>query len=196
MMNNQCPDHQLLSVYCDGELPSPWKEKMESHIAVCPRCAQRLESYRTLFPSPSIDGASIDSARERVWRKLEPRVTEATHALPAWRRRISVPLPAAAAAVLLVALAFVLAVRIMGTADNAGMAAGMAFAAEAELEVPGVVPVSNMEDVLHYLGNRDNGDIIILRLPESRSFVNYGEPAIIRAADYSRQSGRHLPGRR
>jgi anti-sigma factor RsiW len=201
-VKNKCPDHQLLSVYFDGELPSPWKEKMESHIAGCLQCARRLESYRNLSPvaaaggAASVGGTSIDAARERVWRKLEPRVNGATHTPPAWRRRISVPLPAAAAAVLLVALAFVLAVRIMGTADNAGIAAGMTFAAEAELDMPGVVPVSNMEDVLQYLGNRDDGEIIILRLPESRSFVNYGEPAIIRAADYSRQSGRQMPGRR
>jgi hypothetical protein len=135
----------------------------------------------------------MDSARERVWRKLEPRVMGTVHVLPTWRRRISVPLPAAAAAVLLVALAFALTVRLMGTADNSGMTAGMTFAAEGELDMPGIVPVSNMDDVLQYLGGRDNGELIILRLPESRSFSNYGEPAIIRAADYSRQSGRQMP---
>jgi hypothetical protein len=52
-----------------------------------------------------------------------------------------------------------------------------------------------MENVLQYLSSRDNGEIIILRLPESRNFVNYGEPAIIKAADYTRQAtGRNMPG--
>jgi hypothetical protein len=35
---------------------------------------------------------------------------------------------------------------------------------------------------------------VIIRLPESRSFMSSGEPAIIRAADYSGGSGR-IPGR-
>jgi hypothetical protein len=105
-----------------------------------------------------------------------------------WRRTISIPLPAAAAIVLLIALAFLIVLRVTGTE---GMS-GMTFASEAELDTPGIIPVSNMEDVLQYLGNRDNGEVIILRLPESRNFVNYGDPAIIKAADYSRA----MPGRR
>jgi hypothetical protein len=43
-----------------------------------------------------------------------------------------------------------------------------------------------MESVLQYLGSNDTGDILILRLPESRNFASYGEPAIIKAADYTR----------
>jgi len=70
----------------------------------------------------------------------------------------------------------------------------MTLAAETEFDAPDIIPASNMESVLQYLGSRDNGEIIILRWPESRNFVNYGEPAIIRAADYSRQTtGRRKP---
>jgi len=44
-----------------------------------------------------------------------------------------------------------------------------------------------MEEVLQQLaGGRDNGEVLIIRLPESRNFTSYGEPAIINAADYSR----------
>jgi len=145
----------------------------------------------------------MEAARERVWQKLEPiendRHTGSDAYPPArtrtvrwgggvWRRSVSIPLPAAAAILLLIALAFLLLLRGMGTE---GMS-GMTFASEAELDAPDVIPVSDMEDVLQYLGSRDSGDIIILRLPESRNFVNYGEPAIIKAADYSRA----MPGRR
>jgi hypothetical protein len=52
---------------------------------------------------------------------------------------------------------------------------------------PGIVPTTNLNEVLQYLGNRDPGDILIIRLPESRSFTSSGEPAIIKAADYSRR---------
>jgi len=188
-VNQVCPDRQLLSVYFDGELPSPWKEKMESHIAGCPACAQRLEAYRRIAPGKA--AAGLEPAQERVWQKLEHSMGR-TKPPAAWRRNISIPLPAAAAAaavfVLLVALAFLLVLRVTNTE---GMS-GMTFASDAELDAPGIIPVADMEDVLQYLGGRDNGDIIILRLPESRNFVNYGEPSIVRAADYSRT----VPGRR
>jgi len=225
-VNKVCPDHQLLSVYYDGELPSPWREKMESHIAGCSACAGRLEAYRRVSLGKTADGegdAGLEAARERVWKKLEavvdspaigrpvedrPRtaadaspagpqkraraVRAGAAGLPVWRRSVSIPLPAAAAAaavfVLLVALAFLLVLRVPSTEGISGMA----FASETDFEAPGIIPASNMEDVLQYLGGRDNGDIIILRLPESRSFVNYSEPAIIKAADYSRT----VPGRR
>ncbi|MDR2719074.1 MAG: zf-HC2 domain-containing protein [Treponema sp.] len=198
-MARLCPDRQLLSVYFDGEMPSPWKEKMESHIAGCDQCARQLETYRRI--SGADDGEAAEAARERVWQKLEQRTGMAAWpsavrdraAMPAvWRRRLSIPLPAAAAAVVLfVALAFLVVLRITEPAENSGMT----IASETEFDGPDIIPVSDMENMLQYLGSRDNGEIIILRLPESRNFVNYGEPAIIRAADYSRQTtGRQTPG--
>ena len=201
-----CPDRQLLSVYFDGELPSPWKEKMEAHIDGCSACAHRLEEYRRISPGRAAGGepdAGLEPARERVWQKLEaiedrvvvdhPSRTAAVRwGRGVWRRSISIPFPAVAAAaaaiVLLIAVAFLLVLRITGSEEMSGMT----FASDAEIDAPGVIPVSDMEDVLQYLGSRDNGEIIILRLPESRNFVNYGEPAIIKAADYSRT----MPGRR
>ena len=191
-----CPDRQLLSVYFDGELPSPWKEKMESHIAGCPACAQRLDAYRRVSLGKAAttagEGAGLEEAQKRVWQKLEQRMGAKPRTVrwgAVWRRNVSIPLPAAAAVfVLLVALAFLLVLRVTSTEEISGMT----FASDAELDAPGIIPVSDMEDMLQYLGSRDNGEIIILRLPESRNFVNYGEPAIIKAADYSRT----VPGRR
>jgi hypothetical protein len=212
-MAQQCPDRQLLSVYFDGEMPSPWKEKMESHIAGCPRCARQLELYRRISATAAEDvltEQAIETAKERVWHKLEQRTVMAAgpaadfetvnpaakptviRGRAVWRRRVSIPLPAAAAAVILfIALAFLAALKIMKPAESSGMT----LASETEFDAPDIVPVSDMENVLQYLSSRDNGEIIILRLPESRSFVNYGEPAIVRAADYSRQApGRNIQG--
>jgi hypothetical protein len=65
----------------------------------------------------------------------------------------------------------------------------MALASEEGLEGPDLIPVADMSGVLQYLGNRDSGgDILILRLPETRSFMSSGEPAILKAADYTRGS--------
>ena len=214
-MNTKCPDRQLLSVYFDGEMPSPWKEKMESHVAGCSRCARRLQAYRDVSLAAN-DAETVGAAQERVWQKLVSAI-ETADAAPlgdiktpdagpghkniahnVWRRRISIPLPAAAAAIVLFVLAaFFLALRIAGNIE----ASDMTLASGTDLDVPGIIPIadiSDMQDVLQYLGSRDNGDIIIIRLPESRNFVNYGEPAIIKASDYSRQvmgrqHGRQMP---
>jgi hypothetical protein len=200
-MNKVCPDRQLLSVYFDGELPSPWKEKMESHLAVCPHCARQLEIYQNISLSSSAEETALVSAKERVWQKLEqgagdesansdvpiqPRAYPVNRAV--WRRRISIPLPAVAAAVVLMAvLSFLMGIRLTGTPGNPVMSAGMTFASEAEFDMPGLISASDMENLMQFFDSRDNSDTIILRLPEIPGFESYGEPAILTAADYSRQ---------
>jgi len=186
-MGKMCPDHQLLSVYFDGELPSPWKEKAASHIAGCPSCTERLEEYsrlrRSFHAAPQED--EVRAAQDRVWQQLgldkgpEKRALRVMPLGGMWQRRVSIPLPAvAAAALLLVALSVFLITRTPSPAEMPLMA----------FETPGIIPIADMEDVLQYLGSRDNGDMVIIRLPESRNFDSYGEPAIIKAADYNRRT--------
>jgi hypothetical protein len=191
-----CPDRQLLSVYFDGELPSPWKEKMASHVAGCPHCTGQINTYRQISINPANkEDVDMLAARDRLWQKLEQRsgMTEegnhnivwSTQSNVVWHRRVSIPIPAAAAIFLVIALAFLFVLTRTGT----GTAPDVMLATETEFETPGIIPM-DMEDVLQYLSSRDDGDILILHLPESRSFVNYSEPAIIKAADYSRQTPR------
>jgi hypothetical protein len=68
-----CPDSQLLSVYHDDELPSPWKEKMESHLASCESCRQHLEGYQKLSTvlADDVKAERIAEAQARVWSKFQ-----------------------------------------------------------------------------------------------------------------------------
>ena len=50
----------MLSVYLDGELPSPWKEKLEEHVSGCPECAGRIGAYKSAAPVPA-DGEGADA---------------------------------------------------------------------------------------------------------------------------------------
>jgi hypothetical protein len=200
-MNKVCPDRQLLSVFFDGELPSPWKEKMESHVASCPHCSKQLQIYQGLSLASSAEDTALVSAKEKIWQKLEqgaghesPEKADWSRVFPGnravWRRRISIPIPAAAAAVVLMAvLSFLFGIRVTGTQGN-GMAPDMTFASEAEFDMPSFISASDMENMMQFFDNRDNGDTIILRLPEITGFESYGEPAILTAADYSRQGWR------
>jgi len=223
-----CPDTQLLSVYFDGELPSPWKEKMESHVAQCPGCRHRLEGYSLLSGNKQQMAATTEAAaRERVWEEIIkkaglkidgpdseniPLISNGSsgyrkpsgqynHPYPIrpgfWGRRISIPLPTAAAIALLIIAVALWAVQSKGQSAQPNMTlaseeyalwpSAMEMGMDTGFEAPGLYPAADLNGVLQYLSSRDSGDIVILRLPETRSFISSGEPAIIRAADYSRR---------
>jgi hypothetical protein len=192
-MKNECPDRQLLSLYFDKELDSPWKEKMESHIAGCADCARELAAYKQISLSLAPTGdESLKEAQQRVLQKLETSGNYSGYKAPTawhgrtssiWKRSVSIPVPAAAAVVFMLFALALLWVRSPGRTEPANMA----ITAETEI-LPDVIPFSGMESVLQYLGGTDTGEIIILRLPESRNFSSFGEPAIIRAADYTRHA--------
>jgi len=179
-----CPDRQLLSIHIDGELPSPWKEKLETHLAACGSCREALDRYRKVSADlEPVSPDSIEDARARVWASLA-RPTVVERAPSRWRRALVIPLPAAAA-VLVVAL---LAAGTAGMAARSGKTESMAVIRQTRAPA---VPVADMGSVLRYLESQDSaGEILIIRLPESSNFSYAGEPALIRAADYN---GRLLP---
>jgi hypothetical protein len=190
-----CSDPQILSVYLDGELPSPWKEKLESHLAECPRCLERLESYRAVSAAAADaesvrkEAAFMEAAKERVWRDLEARRRfdgrfVRARGVSIWRRSVPVPVPAMAAAA---ALVIGLAVFWVHRPANPTVMPQMALVSKEGFETPGIIPVADMNGVLQYLDSRDGEDTLVLRLPESRSFTASGEPVILKAADYTRR---------
>jgi len=189
-MSNECSFRQWISVYYDNEMDPQYKKKMESHIAGCADCSKQLEAYKKI--SLSLDPAEDKLAEEagrRVLQKLETggfysdyRKRPAWGFPSVWKRNISIPVPAAAAA----AVFMIIALAFLFTRSPARMEIpNMAITADTEI-LPDIIPFSGMESVLQYLGGTDTGDILILRLPESRNFTSYGEPAIIKTADYTR----------
>jgi hypothetical protein len=184
-----CPDRQILSVYLDGELPSPWKEEMDAHLRRCPECRAKLEQYRRLSAFIADDRRDLSAERERVWLKLGTAVGGRSHGNSGrgrfWRQSVAVPLPALIAAAALLVATFTLAVTSY-TAKKTTPDTGAIAAAGINLDVQEIVPVSDMNSFLRYLGNEDSTDFMIIRLPETRSFSNPGQPMIIKASDYSR----------
>jgi anti-sigma factor RsiW len=184
-----CPDRQIISVYADGELPSPWKEKLERHLSNCPSCSERLAFYRRVSGLLHEDAAVLragaeaaaDRARDRLPRQTPGRSPSLYR--PLWRRSVAIPLPAAAAAAVLIIILSLAWVRREAAPGAVEALAGV------NLDIQDTVPVSGMEGVLQYLSAGDNTDYVILTLPE-RNFMSAGEPAIIKAADYSGRNGR------
>lgn len=181
-----CPDRQLLSVYLDNELPSPWREKLEAHLESCVECQSSLNRYRSWSDASNsavLFAESVEAAKARVWRKLSAlNATEL--ALPLWRRPLTLPLPLAAAAIAALIIA-------SGFLFRSPPAANDQTVAEIGYDQGKAIPVSNMEDVLRYLETQDSqAEIVIIRLPESQYFNLSGQPSLVRAADYT---GRPTP---
>jgi hypothetical protein len=128
----------------------------------------------------------IESSKEKVWRKMESNWRYNRRSV--WGYRLSIPLPAvAAAAAVILAVLAVLYIR-GGNIQNQDPSSRSNFIlASEEEEMPSIIPAAqDMNGLLQLLGS-DGTDVMIIRLPESRNFARSGEPAIIRAADYSRR---------
>lgn len=198
-----CPEPQLLSIYMDGELPSPWKEKMESHLTECSMCREKLENFRGLFNRTNVleEQRLMEEAKDKVWKKFQSRrpmqrFRSSGRNYSVWQRKLSIPLPAAAAAA--VAIVFLAAVWVNSSSSVKNNAyANNAYAnlpveasektifnIASEERIPSAIPTADLDSVLQYLG-AERSEIIILQLPESGNFFRAGEPAIIRAADYN-----------
>jgi hypothetical protein len=196
---SMCPDRQILSVYLDGELPSPWKEKLENHLASCSLCRKTVEDWK--WVSGEMREEEDPGSRERVWERICRRI-EGTEGAGSplragdssvlgdlWRRRVSLPFPAAA---VMAAAAAVMVLALGSMAFKSSQAPLVPDSAISSLETAGIDmelnnirPISNVSGVLQYLESTDSNDIMIIRLPESRSFQSAGEPKMLRAADYS-----------
>jgi len=127
----------------------------------------------------------MEAAKTRVWRKIAGlEVVGRPAPGKGWRRRLVLPLPAAVAAVLVVATAS----AFVGGPVLASISKDRAVARIAS-EAQGAIPVSDMAGVLSYLEAQDaSTNIVIIQLPESQSFTPSGEPSLVRAADYIRRS--------
>jgi anti-sigma factor RsiW len=222
----------------DGELPSPWKEKMQSHLSECSECMEKFKNFKRvqeLFKKDTTQKQGVESSghvseefsseqelmeasMKRVWQKLEER-SKGTYRIRSsgarsygaklqlrptirktenlWKHRLSIPVPVAVAAAAVIIVALGIAVFLRGGSVNNNTnafanvsqtesAAKTNFISSSQEEVPGVIPTGNISDVLQYLSSNGK-EIIILQLPENSNFYRAGEPAIIKAADYSRR---------
>jgi hypothetical protein len=168
---------------------------MELHLISCPVCRARLEQLKwcsqTLKSTQGTESApaipDLDGAKDRVWQRMA-RLETAHWGCKTrpnlWQRRLSIPLPAAAAAVAVAVLAVVFTV----SRQSGGSPSPEPIPTGEMTAVQGIIPASDMNEVLQYLEREDMTDIVIIRLPEMRSFSSSGEPTMLRAADYTRRT--------
>ena len=121
-----CPDSDLYSAWVDGEVPSPWKEKLEAHLASCPRCQAQAERFRKMhaYISASIAQApklDIDASYGRLCARRKTFVatigSKQENKMPEWIH-FSVRMPLAVFAALFLAAIFLPALFVLKTSSN------------------------------------------------------------------------------
>lgn len=200
-----CPDRDLISAYVDGEVPSPWSERLEEHLASCPECAALAKSYSLLGESLRAETGGADEAalarsvvrgRERLdflldtaspvgvpaapsrpLRRLS-RGFAAALSSPAWRRSVSLPLPlAAAAAVLVILLGGATAALAFRPAKNYGV---QSVASGEIIPQQSLAQPASMDELLRYLDSSQGQVTLTINLPTNTSFGSAGKPVIMR----------------
>lgn len=185
-----CPDRELLSAWIDGEVPSPWRESMGQHIGACAACSASVASMRRVQGMLSADSASADAAalaaKDRVTARLAAAIPgRLPESRPLWSRRYALPLPAiAAAAVLLASLSFAL---VATSARNNELRVAVRQAVEAtSVAASGL----GMESLVDFIGKQNGAVNINITLPAEAFGSIPGEPVIIREADWNAGSRR------
>jgi anti-sigma factor RsiW len=181
-----CPDRDLVSAYIDGEVPSPWRERLEEHIAVCADCAALVAGYSELGERLRSGDAGEAAALSRGRERLEALLVDVPEIAPApsprrasraWRHSVSLPLPLAAAAALLVML---LGGATTMLALKPSKGPSIQAVASGELTPKQVQPAS-MDELLRYLNTSDGQVTLTINLPTGTTFGSAGKPVIMRS---------------
>jgi len=190
-----CPDRDLVSAYVDGEVPSPWRERLEEHLGSCSDCAALAADYARLGERLRTEVAGEPSEAEALARG-RTRLEALLAGLPgepadgpgprraregswkAWSRSISLPLPLAAAAAILVLL---LGGATTALALRPNKGAAIQTVASVDIAKPQAQPAS-MDELLRYLDARDGQVTLTINLPTGATFGSAGTPVIMRSA--------------
>jgi len=171
-----CPDRQILSAYFDDEVPSPWKEKIASHVAECSECGKTLESYGALRNVLQGDAVSVEESAVRVRDSLR-RCGPA----PLWRRRVRLSFAAVAATVAFVLGGGVTFMLVSGLASGGPGA----IAKEPVKPFDVTVKVKDVRQLLEILNNQKAIREVTIQLPEINNFEVRGEPTFLKAGEFS-----------
>lgn len=189
---SMCPDPEILSVFLDNELPSPWKERLEAHLVSCEPCRAHLAALQGISRVMHEEAASSDLVAKAAYARIRERIEQApassarekgargmTISLPdfsRFARPVSIPFPVVAAAAAVFALMALLVMRPFSRSESSLPR----IAAQEE-----TIPTMDIPAILRYLEEREGSDgVMVIQLPESGSFVPMGEPTLIKAADY------------
>jgi len=178
-----CPDRQIISAFLDGEIESPWDKAVAEHLASCQGCralhARLAETRRILREEPIADW---HAPMERVRRAMRTQAPPPRREPAVWERRVSVPLPVAALAAVLV-LFFGVTLVVMQLRPRVGLVRiTKAPAGGTEIQIS--APISELETLLKSVGAEDTSREYVILLPKNMRLLPVGEPRMGKAAEF------------
>ncbi len=181
-----CPDREILSAYFDGEVASPWREEIGRHVAGCERCRSWLagleDTRRALADTPEQEWRA---PMERVRRRIIAHVPSERPRVSVWRRQMTLPVPVAVlAAVLLLVLGVGLAV-VTTRQDMGYIRITKAPAGGTEYQF--AVPYDKVEALLKSVGGSDANIESVMTIPKNVKLVPVGEPRMGKADEFLRK---------
>jgi hypothetical protein len=185
-----CPEHEILSAYCDGEVSFPWNEQIERHLASCKKCSQKLKSYRDIRTRLLKDSEpDCTPSMQRVWNKishLKQNVRDIK--TPFWRKKISLPIPlVGVAAALVIFLGFLFIFTMMKTdSSSVNIITHKYDGTMTEVNIT-AQDVEEIEALLQALDKSSSPNEVIIRLPEGSNEFRVGEPKLIRVINHKRE---------
>jgi anti-sigma factor RsiW len=174
-----CPDGETLSAYLDGEIPVRFESRLDEHVQGCADCRtklSRLQSVTDVLRATGMDHEDVAQRQSRVYNRIA--AAKVGRSRPdIWRRKLIVPIPAAAAAVV-VALFFGMGAMYLITQ---GRDSGQTVATSTSIESG--VSVDDLEALLAQLGgSTDVRHEVTLELPRESRFSIHGEPMLLKTA--------------
>jgi anti-sigma factor RsiW len=179
-----CPDREILSAYLDGEIPSPWDRAIAEHVEGCDACRAlhaRLEETRRILREP----LELEEPMERVRRRILTSPPSLSREVSPWRRQVTLPLPVAAvAALLLLTLGVALAMSI--ARSNVGFIR-VTRAPTGGTEYQFAVPADKAEALLKQLGGEEVSREDVIRLPKNVKLLPVGQPKMGPETEFPRK---------
>ena len=187
-----CPDDALLSAFVDGEVPSPWKERMESHVAGCAACSRKLGELRGVSASlhsleTETEAAIFSAAKARIGASIDFGMAGrpagrnlAERLLEFWSRRVALPLPALAAGLL--AIVF-FAGLTFGIITPFAKASRMMASASTVLS-----PNSTTLEMMAQYMKQSTVQPIMIEMPKESEFSQLGNPVVMTSFDAADQA--------
>jgi anti-sigma factor RsiW len=176
-----CPDKELLSSFVDGEVPSPWKERIELHVTGCPSCASTVEAFRgiteSLHAAESVEETdALNQAAARIGASLDFRAPLiqrqrgfAESFSRVWSCRVSLPMPFLAAGAVALLLAGLFLGVFRPVSDKGAMASTSLTRQLRQVSLESIaqnVKQSSLQPVM-------------IDVPAESVFSQYGNPVIM-----------------
>ncbi|GAG53045.1 unnamed protein product, partial [marine sediment metagenome] len=149
-----CPEAETLSAYIDGEIETPWKQRIAEHIQGCISCQKLVEELLQVRNILHEDKEpSFESLLERLKEKIaRAELRRGLDHVSFWEKKVALPLPVAGIAALLILLLGISLIFLSVRPDYRRMSIKRGPSGTTEVQV--AAPIEDLELLLKSLDDQ------------------------------------------